>query len=243
MSNKKTFEITKPKPISKILLEFLGNLFFVYCVIVCVALVFFSSVTLECTVNGKSMYPTLNNYHDESAKDVVFVNMYDKDIYYGNIVVVYAGNEKIVKRLVGLAGDKINIIRVNNKYVLERNGEIIEENYINYTSNSTTPAISENGMTNTYSKFQNLRETCAENFEEVDEFGIGVGAFVVPDDSIFILGDNRAVSQDSSYYGAFNMDKFVGKVEFIKKNDESSFHFYYYYVVEGKFFQTLKNCL
>lgn len=239
----KNFEVNKSKPVSKILLDFLGDLFFVYCIIIAIALIFFSSVTLECTVNGKSMYPTLNNNYKDEYKDVVFVNMYDKHINYEDIVVVFDGEEKIIKRVVGLSGDKINIVKVDNEYLLERNGAVIRENYINYNIKYDTPAISENGMDETNKKFEKLRKTQPENFESTNEMGEGVGAFVVPNNSIFVLGDNRSVSQDSSYYGAFDMDKFVGKVEFIKKYDESNFHFYYYYILEGKFFQTLKNCL
>lgn len=243
------FDVYKSKPISRILLEFLGNVFFAYCVIVSVMLILFASVTIECEVNGSSMYPTLNNNYGSKKNDVVFVNMYDKDLDYEDIVVVNTDSEKIIKRLIGLAGDKINIVRIdseesgNSKYCLERNGKIIEENYINIKISPSTPAISENGMDKTFEQFEELRKTKAENFEGIDEEGNGTGAFVVPDNSIFVLGDNRAVSRDSTSYGAFSLDKLVGKVEHIKKYDESNFHFYYYYILEGKFFQTIANCL
>ncbi len=239
----KDFTANNKKTISKILLEFLGNLFFAYCVIVSLALILFSSVTIECDVEGLSMYPTFNDNYGSNKNDVVFVNLYDKNITYGDIVVVKTDKNKIIKRVIALAGDKIDIVKVDNEYLIELNGEVLHENYICYNINPSTPAISQNGIDATYRKFSDLRAKQPENFEGVDEEGTGTGKYIVPDNSIFILGDNRAVSQDSSYYGAFTLEQTEGKVEFIKKYNESEFHFYYYYIVEGKFFRTIINLL
>lgn len=218
----------------KILLNFLGNLFFFYCIVVSLALILFSSITIECEVNGSSMYPTLNNNYGSNKNDVVFVNIYDKDVTYGDIVVVQTSKEKIIKRVVGMSGDEIDIVKVNNEYLLERNGEIIKETYICQNINPSTPTLSQNGMDSTYLSFQGLKES------NPLEFSLD-GKYVVPKDSIFVLGDNRTVSQDSSYYGAFSIENLVGRVEYIKKFNESTLHFYYYYILEGKFFNTFFN--
>lgn len=233
MTKQQDFRINNKKSGTKIVCEFLGNLFFCYCVIFALALILFSSVTIECEVIGSSMYPTLNNTLNSRKNDVVFVNVYDKDLEYLDIIVVKTETDNIIKRVVGLAGDKIDIVKVENQYLLERNGKIIEEKYINKKVSPAVPAISQNGMDKTYERFNQLKSSQPESFVD--------GKYVVPENSVFVLGDNRSVSLDSSHYGAFDFSKIEGKVEYIKHADMSDFEFYYYYILEGKFFQTLFN--
>ncbi|WP_315114900.1 signal peptidase I [uncultured Clostridium sp.] len=109
------------------------------------------------SVDGLSMYPTLNN------KDRLIV---EKVTYYfrkpkpGDIVVIkYPANpkEKFIKRVIATGGDKIRI-EDNKVYV---NDKPLEENYIN--------------------------EETMENFYEV----------TIPENTIFVMGDNRNNSLDS----------------------------------------------
>ena len=94
MKKYNNFKINKDKSFAKVICNFFGNLFFTYCVIIALALILFSSVTIECEVRGSSMYPTLNSV-SQTKNDIVFVNPYNKDLNYGDIVVV--GLENAIK--------------------------------------------------------------------------------------------------------------------------------------------------
>lgn len=224
----------KDNRLHKILLNFLGNLFFCYCLIVCLSLILFSSVTIECKVNGSSMQPTLNGL-DTKKNDYVYVNIYDNDYNYGDMVVVNVewDSEPIIKRIVGLPGDVIDIVYNTNEWKLERNGEIVNENYIFIDEDPSTPTSVKNGMNKTHERFERLKENKKDSFIN--------GKYVVKENEIFALGDHRSVSIDSSEYGGFAFDSITGKVELIRYYDDNTFSFYFDYVTEGKFVKTLIN--
>jgi len=219
----------------KILLNFLGNLFFCYCLIICLALILFSAVTIECKVNGTSMQPTLNGV-DEKKNDYVYVNIHDNDYNYGDIVVINVSwdDEPIIKRIVGLPGDKIDVVFHNNEWKLSRNDEIIDEEYLFIDTNSETPTSEKNGMFRDGKDLLfNLKESSPQLFED--------GKYIVGENEIFALGDHRAVSVDSSEYGSFKYSEIMGKVELIRYYDINEFYFYFDYIVRGRFVNTFIN--
>ena len=51
------------------------------------------------------------------------------------------------------------------------------------------------------------------------------GEYVVPNGTIFVLGDNRTNSADSRYFGAISTDHLIGKVMTIRHaGEEESLH-------------------
>ena len=120
-------------------------------------------------VNGSSMVPTLSN------GDKLLVS----DLFYeperGDIVVFkkdsYDPNKALVKRVIAVAGDVVNIDFDNG--IVYVNGEAVQEDYIKVSTNTKLDFI---------------------------------GPQTVPENCLFVMGDNRNGSTDSR-------DKRIGMVD------------------------------
>ena len=141
----------------------------------------------------------------------------------------------IIKRVVGLPGDIIDIVYDSNLHVyrLERNGEIIIENYI-YDNGYSYEVSAQNGMDKTYERFEDYKTKHPVLLNNENKL-------VIRDYEVFALGDNRRISSDSSERGAFEIDDIAGIVEIDRKFDENIFKFYYEYILNGGFIYTLIN--
>jgi signal peptidase I len=211
----------------------LSNLIFVYAIIIALALIIFSTATIECKVNGGSMKPTYNNIANKN--DYVYVNKFNDDYKYGDVIVIYTDSEPIIKRIVGLPGDVIDIVLDEEAgvYRLERNGQMITENYI-YHNGYSYETISQNGMDRASSRF--------EDYKEKNKILLNNDyKLIIRDGEVFALGDNRRISSDSSELGAFDFEDIAGIVESDRLSDKGLFQFYYDYIIKGQFFFTLIN--
>ena len=219
--------------IDKLCIKLLSNLIFVYAIIIALALIIFSTATIECKVNGASMKPTYNNIEDKN--DYVYVNKFNNNYNYGDVVVIYTDSEPIIKRIVGLPGDIIDIVldEKSGVYRLERNGQLIKENYI-YDNGYSYEKISQNGMDEANSRFEEYKEK--NKLLLNNEYKL-----IIRDDEIFALGDNRRISADSSELGPFDYEDIVGIVECDRFSDVGLFEFYYEYIIQGRFLYTLVN--
>lgn len=114
-------------------------------------------------VSGVSMEPTL----EDGSYVVIRKNV---EYYRRDIVLAHdQTGEHIIKRVVGLGGDYVQITS-NSVYV---NGELFD---------------------------------CRENHEN-SEFVMDI---YVPDNTVFLLGDNRKESTDSRTFGCLDIDRIVG---------------------------------
>jgi signal peptidase I len=162
----------------------------------------FGQVYTGARVEGPSMMPTFNKDYltSPNKEDVVYYRAVDS-YEYGDVVVARVednGTTKdIIKRVVGLPGDYIEIKKHSDGYYyLYRNAIRIEEDYIyNYA---------EMELSNWW--FDRLTE--------------GKGHITVGAREMFIMGDNRGNSKDSTQYGCFHYDNVLGVVDYVVDADE-----------------------
>ncbi|MCL1823885.1 MAG: signal peptidase I [Oscillospiraceae bacterium] len=160
-------------------------------------------------VDGPSMIPTLEN-----EQFLSFTHIY-KSLNYNDIVIAHAKDlpndnggigKNVIKRVIGLPGDTISIDPVEG--AVYRNGEKLPTEVVN-------GVIYEDGhMISDYTR------TLRDN---MPEFPYSV---TVPENHIFVMGDNRNHSRDSrdSEIGMIEMNYVIGKA-FLRLTPFKSFGF------------------
>ena len=159
--------------------------FWMQLVLLVVMVVILRNVMGTVLVKGASMEPNFNH------GDFVFINKLSTSIGapdYGDVVICKldegSGYENIIKRVIGLPGDEIDIVENEDDedvYDLYVNGEYIEEDFLG------EPMMTDGNI----------------------EY-----PFEVPENSYFVMGDNRNESLDSrrESVGAIHKDDLMGKV-------------------------------
>ncbi len=193
----------------------------VYSITVWVVLfvVFFSS----STVYDISMQPTLNP-NGATEHDIVY---YDRTAtpVVGDIVVIGNGDNGIIKRVVAIAGDRVRYQydNVSESYVLFINNEPVTEEY---TKEIITPAkLMENLKKNYYictadpSGYNPLATLYRDFPDQIDSDG----NYIVPDGTVFALGDNRINSIDSKMQGGYKTTDIIGVVKIIIPEGKNTF--------------------
>ena len=144
----------------------------------------------------------------------------------GDIVIFDSkmSDKRLVKRVIGLPGD---VIEMNNN-VLRINGQIL-----NYQTQQPTTK----NATNRMDKTENLLGT--QHTIRVHQHGSIASTFgpiKVPNEHLFVLGDNRDNSGDSRMIGFIPRTEVVGRTRRVvmSLNDDN-----YYLPREGRFLKTL----
>lgn len=162
-----------------------GMPFLLQLVLLVVMVVILRNVMGTVLVKGSSMEPNFNH------GDLVFINKLSTSIGspdYGDIVICEMKDdfayENIIKRIIGLPGDEIEIVENEDNeeiYDLYVNGELVEE-----------PFLGEPMMSNGDIEYP----------------------FEVPENCYFVMGDNRNASTDSrrESVGAIPKEDLMGKV-------------------------------
>ncbi len=126
------------------------------------------------------------------------------------------------------------------EYMLKINGELQIEDYITSSANSIISQASKSYNGNIYERDKQKDEGIhdhvvdLQNLESVpgvmilytqsseafyNRYVVGGEEFVVPEGSVFVLGDNRTISNDSKFFGAVKIEDVIGKVRIHKTYD------------------------
>jgi|GEM_PF-930281 len=105
-----------------------------------------------------------------------------------------------IKRLIGIPGDRIKIVRGDGIYV---NGEFLEEDYVASPPTYNFPPRITDFYNSIYGQYSsNIVVRTYEN--EIVPYINDAGEFVVPKNKYFLVGDNRRNSLDSRIFGAID---------------------------------------
>ena len=151
---------------------------------VIIAIIIRTFLFTNYVVDGPSMMPTLQN------NNRLIVNKLVYDLgqpHYGDIIIFHATpTQDFVKRVIGLPGD--TIVYKNDQ--LYRNGKKVPEPYLNvYKKQLTSGKFTKD--------FSLIKLT---------------GKLKVPKGKLWVMGDNRPISEDSRMIGFIDENKVVGKV-------------------------------
>ena len=197
--------------------SFWKNFSFVLSAIICA--VFLSAFVFIYTheyypVVGSSMSPTINKYSD--TYNGVYVNSANKGTFQSIVVLKSPADDAktVVKRIVGLEGDKIGFVEHEGSVKLcrvkagENQAELVDEPYLaNFLGNLHQKEILEDWNKECKNYVSVTYNNTEYNFVEVEE------------NEVFVLGDNRGHSTDSCSYGSVPISNIIGKVDYMVTNN------------------------
>lgn len=195
--------------------QYLSRAIILVCAYIALFIIGFTFIYESAPVYGVSMQPTLNPLGSNKS-DTVYINKFS-EINYGDIVVLAKKSSidinHIIKRVIGLPGDTIEIKQVEDGIFVFRNGEKLVEDYIYNIATSGDP--NNKGMAATLESYIQFRHSVYENPDNYEAVFDKNGRLVIQEGQVFVLGDNRGYSLDSSVEGPFSIDTVVGRVDFV----------------------------
>ncbi len=205
-------EETKKK---KSVWQILSTVMLCIAIFVLLVLIAFNIFFYKSPIVGISMQPTYNKslpegltteeYEKSEIKDKAYVYRFG-EAKIGDVVMIEIkedGKEKLlIKRLVAKGGDTVDIQEDNGTYYLFVNGKKVEEKYV---------------------KDYSLMNICYTNFLSYKN-SKGIAAdepITLAKNELFVLGDNRGKSKDSSIFGPVKNSALKGVVAFVVPYDSN----------------------
>ena len=161
-----------------------------FVIAICIVILFFSILFRTCTVDGDSMNMTLSDGETLLVSDLFYTpKRQDVIVFHNNDTTPYSQHNKpLVKRVIGIEGDTVIIDYSLNKItvITKANETIVLDEQYLYLD----PSLSDPA--------------------------ISTSTYVVPEGTVFVLGDNRRNSLDSRYSSVGFVDErsILGKVYF-----------------------------
>lgn len=162
-----------------------------YIIIIVFVVLIRTFIATPIKVNGSSMSPTLYN-----GDHMLLYKLTPKTrgIKRFDIVVISTDSGKLIKRVIGLPGEKIKYEIItdeegNEQGVLYINGKIVEEPFLTEEAKNATCIL----------------DTKICDGEEVE----------IPKNEYYVMGDNRVNSKDSRMIGTVEKDKIIGTTQII----------------------------
>lgn len=196
------------------------NVFLVIAIIVTAYFIFYSFTHFSSNVQGTSMLPTYNSNGGEDRILASKIAHYS----YGDVVILSVQDEEnqktkdIIKRVYAFGGDSVDMKFDGHYLSIIVNGEVVSENQysepIDYNGNEPL----------TYINFCTLKNSWRGE-------GGGSEPIILPENTIFVLGDNRLDSSDSATHGAYDISSVKAKVlTTIAENSFAPFELLKYYL-------------
>ncbi len=162
-----------------------------YVIIIIFVVLIRTFIATPIKVNGSSMSPTLYN-----GDHMLLYKLTPKTrgIKRFDIVVISTDSGKLIKRVIGLPGEKIKYEIIKDeegkeKATLYINGQAVEENFISEEAKNATCVI----------------DTKICNGEEMQ----------IPENEYYVMGDNRINSKDSRMIGTIEKERINGTTQIV----------------------------
>lgn len=210
------------KPSSNRAVSTVVTFFVVFAIYFVFSIFFLNILLMPLTVLGYSMHPTLNNsasgLKGDLNTDTVYIEKNSTNIKINDIIVFDASrsgyqDEYFIKRVIATAGDTLQFKATSEatetnhilKFLLYRNDQLVDE----------TSYASETFMEVGYP----LRTYIIKS--DIYKMIITEQIITVPDNFIFVMGDNRSHSTDSREFGFVESSQVLGKVKIHVENNKN----------------------